>query len=153
MSFNNIVETIEKMDFFNALKNTGIITVGGLILVILFGSIAGFALARINRKGFRIYYGALIALMVVPFIGVLISLIRLTVTLHLYNTLWAGILITSGMEPSVCCIPVYGVYKGLAQRAGGSGICRRVFYVQGLLQTYSCHCLLPLQQRAPYVQV
>ncbi len=93
MTFNNIAETVEKMDFFNALKNTGAITIGGLILVILFGSIAGFALARIRRKGFRIYYGALIALMVVPFIGVLIALIRLTVTLNLYNTLWAGILI------------------------------------------------------------
>jgi len=93
MSFNNIVETIEKMDFFNALKNTGAITLGGLLLVVAFGSIAGFALARIKRKGFKVYYGALIALMVVPFIGVLISLIRLTVTLDLYNTLWAGILI------------------------------------------------------------
>lgn len=93
MSFDNIVDTIDKMDFFNALKNTGAITLGGLLLVVAFGSIAGFALARINRRGFRVYYGALIALMVVPFIGVIISLIRLTVSLNLYNTLWAGILI------------------------------------------------------------
>jgi len=93
MSFNNIVETIEKMNFFNALKNTGAITLGGLLLIVAFGSIAGFALARIKRRVFTIYYGAIIALMVVPFIGVLISLIRLTVTLDIYNTLWAGILI------------------------------------------------------------
>lgn len=93
MSFNNIFETIEKMNFFDALKNTGAITLGGLLLVVAFGSIAGFALARINRRGFKIYYGALIALMVVPFIGVLISLIRLSVSLDIYNTLWAGILI------------------------------------------------------------
>ena len=93
MSFNNIVETIEKMNFFNALKNTGAITLGGLLLVVAFGSIAGFAIARINKRGFKIYYGALIALMVVPFIGVLISLIRLTVSLNLYSTIWAGILI------------------------------------------------------------
>lgn len=93
MTFNNFLETIEKMNFFNALKNTGTITLGGLLLVVAFGSIAGFALARINRRSFKIYYGALIALMVVPFIGVLISLIKLTVSLNIYSTLWAGILI------------------------------------------------------------
>jgi raffinose/stachyose/melibiose transport system permease protein len=93
MSFDNIVETIDKMNFFNALRNTSTITLGGLLLVVAFGSIAGFAIARINKRGFKIYYGALIALMVVPFIGVLISLIRLTVSLNLYSTIWAGILI------------------------------------------------------------
>ncbi len=93
MTFKNFGETIDKMRFFEALKNTGTITLGGLLLVIAFGSIAGFALARINRKSFKIYYAAIIALMVVPFIGVLISLIKLTVTLNLYSTLWAGILI------------------------------------------------------------
>ena len=115
MSFNNIVETIEKMNFFNALKNTGVITLGGLLLVVAFGSIAGFALARIKSRGFKIYYGAIIALMVVPFIGVLISLIRLTVTLDLYNTLWAGILIQAAWNLPFAVFLYTGFMRAIPQ--------------------------------------
>jgi len=57
MSFDNFVAAVHRMNFFEALKNTGIITICALALIIAFGSLAGFAIARINRKGFQVYYG------------------------------------------------------------------------------------------------
>ena len=94
-TLGNFGQAVVKMDFFNAVKNTGTITVGALLIVVTFASLAGFALSRINHKAFKIYYGSIIALMVVPFIGVLIALIKETVSLGIYNSLWAGILIQS----------------------------------------------------------
>jgi len=60
---------------------------------VLFGSLAGFAIARINHRGFRIYYSSIIALMVIPFIGALIPLVVLIKNMGLYGSLWGNVLI------------------------------------------------------------
>ncbi len=92
-TLNNFSQAIERMYFFKALKNTGTITVTALVIVVIFASLAGFALSRIDRKFFKAYYASMLALMVVPFIGVLIALIKQTVRMNLYTTLWAGIFV------------------------------------------------------------
>ncbi|NLV48280.1 MAG: carbohydrate ABC transporter permease [Clostridiaceae bacterium] len=92
-TLDNFGAAIDKMNFFAALKNTGTITIVTLVIVVAFGSLAGFALSRIDHKAFRIYFAVIIALMVVPFIGVIIALIKQTVSMKIYNSLWANILI------------------------------------------------------------
>ena len=112
-TLENFGQAVVKMDFFNALKNTGTITIGAIIIVVAFGSLAGFALARINHKGFKIYYASIISLMVVPFIGVLIALIKETVSLKLYNTLWAGILIQAAWNLPFSIFLYTGFMRGI----------------------------------------
>ena len=113
LTLQNFGQAIVKMDFFHALKNTGTITVGAIVIVVAFGSLAGFALARINHKGFKIYYAAIISLMVVPFIGVLIALIKEAVSLKLYNTLWAGILIQAAWNLPFSIFLYTGFMRGI----------------------------------------
>jgi len=93
ISFDNYAYAIKKMKLFQALGNTGFITLVSLAMVVLFGSLAGFAIARIKHRGFRIYYSSIIALMVIPFIGALIPLVVLIKDMGLYGSLWGNVLI------------------------------------------------------------
>jgi len=86
----------EKIKYFQALKNTAIITVSSLAIVIICGSLAGFALARIKVRRFRYYYTFMMSLMILPFIGCLLPLIVIINRIKLFNSLWACILIQGG---------------------------------------------------------
>ena len=93
MSVDNFTYAFKKMNMFKALGNTGFVTVVALLLVIVCGSLAGFAIARINHKAFRVFYTVIIALMVVPFIGALIPIVVLISRIGLYGTLWGNVMI------------------------------------------------------------
>lgn len=92
-TLENFPYVIKKMKYWQALSNTVIITVASLLIVIVCASLAGFAIARIRSKLFTGYYGLLVTLMVIPFIGCLLPLAVQSVKLHTYNTLWGCILI------------------------------------------------------------
>lgn len=92
-TLENFPYVIKKMKYWQALSNTVIITVASLLIVILCASLAGFAIARIRSRLFTGYYGLLVTLMVIPFIGCLLPLAVQSVRLHTYNTLWGCILI------------------------------------------------------------
>ena len=89
----NFPYVIKKMKYWHALGNTALITVASLLIVILCASLAGFAIARIRSRLFTGYYGLLVTLMVIPFIGCLLPLAVQSVRLYTYNTLWGCILI------------------------------------------------------------
>ena len=92
-TLENFPYVIKKMKYWQALGNTALITVASLLIVILCASLAGFAIARIRSRLFTGYYGLLVTLMVIPFIGCLLPLAVQSVKLHTYNTLWGCILI------------------------------------------------------------
>ena len=93
MSLDNFSYAFKKMNLFKALGNTGFITVISLLLVIACGSLAGFAVARIRHRLFQVFYTAIIALMVVPFIGALIPIVVLINRIGLYGSLWGNVMI------------------------------------------------------------
>ena len=93
MSFDNFTYAFKKMSILKALQNTGFITVVALVLIIICGSLAGFAIARIRHKIFNVFYTVIIALMVVPFIGALIPIVALISRMKLYDNLWGNVLI------------------------------------------------------------
>ena len=55
MSLDNFAYAFKKMNLFKALGNTGFITVIALLIVIVCGSLAGFAIARIRHKIFQTF--------------------------------------------------------------------------------------------------
>ena len=120
----------EKIKYFQALKNTAIITVSSLAIVIICGSLAGFALARIKVRRFRYYYTFMMSLMILPFIGCLLPLIVIINRIKLFNSLWAS---DSGwLEHSVCNLPFYQFYAFSAGRTGRGRDDRRLLHVENL---------------------
>lgn len=109
----NFSYTIKKMKLFSALGNTAFITILALVLIIIAGSLAGFAIARIKGKLFTVYYGAVVSLMVIPFIGALIPLISLIKDLGLYNNLWGCVLIQAAWNLPFAIFLFTGFMRGI----------------------------------------
>ena len=101
----------KNMKLAQSLFNTSFITIVTLILLIGVSSMAGFALSRIKGKFFQVYYRANVALMVVPFISCLLSLVILSTKLNLYNTVWGCIFIHTAWHLPFCAF-LYAGFMG-----------------------------------------
>lgn len=93
VGFGNFAYVLDHTKLVKALFNTGTITLVALAIVVICGSLAGFVIARINRKVFKTFYALVVSLMVIPFIGCLIPLVVQATQLGTYNTLLGCILI------------------------------------------------------------
>lgn len=112
-TLKNFAYALDKMKYVSALKNTSTIFIVSQALIVLFGSMAGFAIARIPRKLFSAVYVILLALMVVPFIGCIIPLVVQSVKLKIYNTLWACILVQTAWNLPFAIFLYTGFMRGL----------------------------------------
>ena len=91
--FENYVNAWSKMQFPRAFGNTLFITVCAVGILVILGSMAGYALARTKSKmGTRIFL-LFLAGLTVPFQMNIISLYKIVKSLGLMNTAWAVILV------------------------------------------------------------
>lgn len=91
--FENYVNAWTNMQFPRAFANTFIIAVSAVLLIVIFGSMAGYALARSKTKmGSRIFL-LFLAGLTVPFQMNIVSLYRIVKGFGLMNTLLAVILV------------------------------------------------------------
>ena len=86
--FANFAVGWEKSNIGNAMVNSGIITVGSILLIVFLGAMAGFAIARFPIKMNRIFFSILLCCMMVPGIINTVPLYTLMIKLHAVNTLW-----------------------------------------------------------------
>lgn len=91
--FQNYVDAWINMEFPRAFGNTLFITVCAVFLIVIFGSMAGYALARTKTKLGNRMFLLFLAGLVVPFQMNIVSLYKIVKSLHLMNTLFAVILV------------------------------------------------------------
>lgn len=96
--FHNYAETWKAMSFHSVLGNTALITAGSLLLLIVFGSLASYPLARRPEKGFYLVYMYFIAGIMLPFQLAMVPLYRLVNTFHMVNTYHGAILIFAAIN-------------------------------------------------------
>lgn len=78
-SFDNFREAIRLTGFFDALKNSLIITIPTVILTVLFHSIVGYVIARnMHKKTIKLIYYYIVSAMFVPFSILMLPLVRQT---------------------------------------------------------------------------
>lgn len=91
--FKNYVNAWINMEFPRAFGNTLFITAAAVLLIVIFGSMAGYALARTKSKmGTRMFL-LFLAGLIVPFQMNIVSLYKIVKSLGLMNTLWSVILV------------------------------------------------------------
>ncbi len=91
--FGNYINAWVKMEFPRAFANTLIITVSAVFLLIVVGTLAGYALARTKTKVSGVVFLVFLAGLIVPFQMNIISQYRIVKSLGLMNTLLAVILV------------------------------------------------------------
>lgn len=93
LQIENYVNAWINMEFPRAFGNTLFITVCAVFLIVIFGSMAGYALARTKSKLGNGMFLLFLAGLVVPFQMNIVSLYKIVKNLHLMNTLFAVILV------------------------------------------------------------
>ena len=112
-TLDNFPTVIKKLKYFESLRNTATITAVALLLLVVCASLAGYAIARLSGRVYKIYYSILVALMVVPFIGCISPLTVMSVKLKLYNTLLGCILIQAAWNIPFGVFLYTGFMKGI----------------------------------------
>ena len=94
----NYAEAWVKMEYPRAFANAFIITASAVLLIVIFGSMAGYARARTkSRLGNRVFL-LFLAGLIVPFQMNIVSLYKIVKSFGLMNTLFAVILVDAAIN-------------------------------------------------------
>lgn len=96
--FENYTKAIEVSNFFHAFKNSLIVTVSAVIILVVVCSMAGYIISRKNNKFYNIFYYLFLASIVLPFQVVMLPLYKLMKDMGLLNTLPGLILAVTGFQ-------------------------------------------------------
>ena len=96
--FENYTKAIEVSNFFHAFKNSLIVTVSAVIILVIVCSMAGYIISRKNNKFYNIFYYLFLASIVLPFQVVMLPLYKLMKDMGLLNTLPGLILAVTGFQ-------------------------------------------------------
>ena len=98
MSIANYTGVVEFMDLPMYLKNTVVITFGGIALDVIFSAMCAYPLATMNFKGKNLIFGILVATMIIPAAaGMIINYLTIS-KLHLLNTM-LGVILPGAVKP------------------------------------------------------
>ena len=93
--WQNFVDAWNKSKIGMAMLNSAIITAGSLVLTIVTGGLAGYAIARHNTRYNKLVFGLLLSCMMIPGIINTVPLYTLMRKIQAINTLWGMILVCS----------------------------------------------------------
>ncbi|MCF0148892.1 MAG: carbohydrate ABC transporter permease [Clostridium sp.] len=75
-NFNNYATAIERMDIGSAFANSLIITAVSIFLIVIFSSMAAWALARTKTKTSKVIFYLFVSAMIIPFQSVMLPLVK-----------------------------------------------------------------------------
>lgn len=93
--WQNFVDAWNKSKIGTAMLNSAIITAGSLVMTIVTGGLAGYAIARHNTRYNKLVFGLLLSCMMIPGIINTVPLYTLMRKIQAINTLWGMILVCS----------------------------------------------------------
>jgi raffinose/stachyose/melibiose transport system permease protein len=101
--FDNFVEAWKISNIGQAIMNSLIITVGAVVLIVVFASMAGYAVARVKNKMNKAIFMIMLGCMMIPGIINTVPLYTLMISIGGINTHWAMILVlaTNSMPFSI----------------------------------------------------
>ncbi|WP_456276561.1 carbohydrate ABC transporter permease [Bacillus sp. AK128] len=77
LHFENFTAAIEKTNFFNALKNSTIVTVCSVLITVLTNSMVAYAIARnMHKRFFKILYYYFVSALFIPFPILMLPLVK-----------------------------------------------------------------------------
>ena len=110
--WENFAKAIESANIVNSVKNSQIITIASVIIIVFVSATAAYAIGRQYHKRFyRIYESILVASMMIPFQAVMIPVYKMYRSLGLLNSRTGAIIMISGMAIAYCTIMIIGFVR------------------------------------------
>ena len=111
-NFDNYIEAFNELDFLKTFLNSVIITVVSVAVIIVFSSMAAYALSRNKGKVSTIVFFLFVAAMLIPFQSVMIPLVTLFGKIEMLNR--AGIIFMYlGFGASLSIFLYHGTLSGI----------------------------------------
>ena len=113
MSFDNFVTAFTQMNFFNAFKNSLIITVTATVLVTILAAMLAYYIVRNDNLLSRIIFALMVASMIIPFQAIMIPLVSIYVgTLNILNHRLTLIFMHTGFSMAMSVFMFHGFIRG-----------------------------------------
>lgn len=119
-NYKNYIDAANKMDLVSSFANSMIITIGSVILILLFSSMAAWLLVRDQTKKSKILFYVFTAGMIVPFQSVMIPLVKWMSNFQfgpfkMMGTHYGLIFMYIGFGVSMSIFLYHGFIKGIPQ--------------------------------------
>jgi raffinose/stachyose/melibiose transport system permease protein len=111
--FSNYIQAWKTINIPKLLRNTSIITIGGIIGIIILSSMAAYWNDRYPSLYSKIISRLIITSIVIPFASLMIPLVKVANVLHLNNSLLGIIVIYWGTGLSFSFFIIQGAVKGI----------------------------------------
>jgi raffinose/stachyose/melibiose transport system permease protein len=131
----NVHNVMETMHFFSSFLNTTYVTVIGVFGIVLFSSMSGYKLSRTNHWVSQVLFFICIAPMLISFSSIMVTLLKISKTLHFLNNLTGLAVIYWGLFLPGNIFLYHGFVKGIpreleeAAQIDGCGEIRTFFSI------------------------
>lgn len=112
--WENFTNAIEKAKILTSMKNSIIVTVSSVLIILLVASMAAYAIGRrYHKKGYQIYESLLVASMMLPFQVIMVPVYKMYKNLNLLNTRTGAVIMIAGLAVAYCTIMITGFVRQL----------------------------------------
>lgn len=112
--WENFTVAMEKAKILLSMKNSIIITVCSVIIILLVASTAAYAIGRQYKKRFyRFYETLLVGSMMLPFQVIMVPVYRMYKNLNLLNTRTGAVIMISGLAIAYSTVMIIGFVRGI----------------------------------------
>ena len=112
-TFGNILRSWESLKYLQSLFNTLFVVVISCLLLIVVGSLAGYAISIVNSRGYRLFYFIAILLITVPFQVIMVPLVINLNHIGLLNSYFGTSMIFVGIMLPVVIFLYTGFMRSL----------------------------------------
>ncbi|TXC90536.1 carbohydrate ABC transporter permease [Metabacillus litoralis] len=113
-TFDNYIQAFEELDFIQTFFNSVIITVTSVLIIIIFSSMAAYALSRNKSKISTLLFMVFVAAMLIPFQSVMIPLITVFGQVEMLNRVGL-IFMYLGFGSSLSIFLYHGTLNGISK--------------------------------------
>lgn len=112
-TLQNYVTMISQFKILTLFRNSLIISILSILLLLALGIVASYAFAKLNIKGMNMLYTGIIATMFIPVQVTIIPLYMLFSKVGLVNTYWSVILVYLGMFSPEVILLLTSTFRGI----------------------------------------
>lgn len=112
LNFGNYKEAFDRLHYINAIANSLIVTIGGVVVLAIFASMAGWMLERTKTKLSTAILLLFVSSMLIPFQAIMLPLVRIMGKLNLLN-MGGLIFMYLGFGSALSIFLYHGFVKGI----------------------------------------
>lgn len=110
---SNYQEAAQRMRYFRGFFNTFVITLFSISAIVIFSSMTAYIFARKKWPINKIFFGIMVASMIIPFQAIMIPLVKIYGSMNMLNNMWTLIYMYLGFGTAFAVFLYHGFIKSI----------------------------------------